>query len=454
MAGLNSILEIGRRSLSTSQYGLGVTSHNISNASTPGYSRQRLNVAPSASEKTSYGYLGTGINIQSIQRLRSGYIDQQIYTVNQNMGRAGQRENILRLTESFLQEPSESGLGATMSQFFASFQDLSLHPEESANRNAVVQKASLMVGTFRRITDSIDSLKKDVLKEAESKVDRINALVSSIAGLDQTIMSASASGSSPNDVRDQRDLQVAELSKIADIRVMEGVNGSVNVSIAGNMILSGGNSSSINASMNGAEMELHLSGIPQKLNVTGGELGALMTLQNSTLNSYVAKLDEAASAIITNVNAIHQTGYGIGTPPPTGLDFFTGTDARSIGVNSVISGNINNVATSGDGSPGDNSIALQIANIQNAQILNGNTVSIGQFYNGFVSSLGTDIQSAATENSSTMLVMEQLTTQQNSVAGVSIDEEMTNLIKYQHGFDAAARVINTVNDMFKTIINM
>ncbi len=454
MAGLNSILEIGRRSLSTSQYGLGVTSHNISNASTPGYSRQRLNVAPSASEKTSYGYLGTGINIQSIQRLRSGYIDQQIYTVNQNMGRAGQRENILRLTESFLQEPSESGLGATMSQFFASFQDLSLHPEESANRNAVVQKASLMVGTFRRITDSIDSLKKDVLKEAESKVDRINTLVSSIAGLDQTIMSASASGSSPNDVRDQRDLQVAELSKIADIRVMEGVNGSVNVSIAGNMILSGGNSSSINASMNGAEMELHLSGIPQKLNVTGGELGALMTLQNSTLNSYVAKLDEAASAIITNVNAIHQTGYGIGTPPPTGLDFFTGTDARSIGVNSVISGNINNVATSGDGSPGDNSIALQIANIQNAQILNGNTISIGQFYNGFVSSLGTDIQSAATENSSTMLVMEQLTTQQNSVAGVSIDEEMTNLIKYQHGFDAAARVINTVNDMFKTIINM
>jgi flagellar hook-associated protein 1 FlgK len=357
VAGLNSILEIGRRSLSTSQYGLGITSHNISNAGTPGYSRQRLNVAPSTSEKTAYGYLGTGINIQSIQRLRSGYIDQQIYTVNQNMGRAGQRENILRLAESFLQEPSESGLGATMSQFFASFQDLSLHPEESANRNAVVQKASLMVGTFRRITDSIDSLKKDVLKEAESKVDRINALVTSIAGLDQTIMSASAVR-----FQSERCARSARPSgggtfQIADIRVMEGVNGSVNVSIAGNMILSGGNSSSINASMNGAEMELHLSGIPQKLNVTGGELGALMTLQNTTLNSYVSKLDEVASAIITNVNAVHRTGYGIGTPPPTGLDFFTGTDARSIGVNSVISGNINNVATSGDGSPGDNSIA-------------------------------------------------------------------------------------------------
>lgn len=454
MAGLNSILEIGRRSLSTSQYGLGVTSHNISNAGTPGYSRQRLNVAPSASEKSQFGYLGTGVSIQSIQRLRSGYIDQQIYTVNQNNGRANQRENILRLTESFLQEPSETGLGASMSQFFAAFQDLSMHPEESANRNAVVQRASLMVGTFRRITDSIDSLKKDVLKEAESKVDRINALVSSIAGLDQTIMSASASGSSPNDVRDQRDLQLAELSKLADIRVMEGVNGSVNVSIAGNMILSGGNSSSLVASMNGSKMEVHLQGIPQMLNVAGGELGALMTLQNTTLDSYADRLDQVASAIITNVNAVHSTGYGLGTPPPTGINFFSGTDARSIGINPVIEGNINNVAASKDGSPGDNTIALQIANIQNAQVLNGNTNSISQFYNGFVSSIGTDIQSAATETASTQLVMEQLTTQQNSVAGVSIDEEMTNLIKYQHGFDAAARVINTVNDMFKTIINM
>ncbi len=454
MAGLNSILEIGRRSLSTSQYGLGVTSHNISNASTPGYSRQRLNVAPSASEKSQFGYLGTGVSIQSIQRLRSGYIDQQIYTVNQNNGRANQRENILRLAESFLQEPSETGLGASMSQFFAAFQDLSMHPEESANRNAVVQRATLMVGTFRRITDSIDSLKKDVLKEAESKVERINALVSSIAGLDQTIMSASASGSSPNDVRDQRDYQLAELSKLADIRVMDGVNGSMNVSIAGNMILSGGNSSSLVASMNGAKMEVHLKGFAQPLNVAGGELGALMTLQNTTLDNYTAKLDQVASAIITNVNTAHSAGYGIGTPPPTGLEFFTGTDARSIGINPVISGNINNVAASKDGSPGDNSIALQIANIQNAQVLNGNTNSISQFYNGFVSSIGTDIQSAATETASTQLVMEQLTTQQNSVAGVSIDEEMTNLIKYQHGFDAAARVINTVNDMFKTIINM
>ncbi|MFZ4621113.1 MAG: flagellar hook-associated protein FlgK [Bacteroidota bacterium] len=454
MAGLNSILEIGKRSLNTNQYGLGVTSHNISNASTPGYSRQRLNVAPSASEKTKFGYLGTGINIQSVQRLRSGYIDQQIYTVNQNMGRASQRESILRLTESFLQEPSDSGLGATMSQMFSAFQDLSLHPEESANRNAVVQKASLMVGTFHRITDSIDSLKKDVLKEAESKVDRINALVSSIAGLDKTIMSASASGSSPSDIKDQRDLQVVELSKIADIRVMDGVNGSVNVSIAGNMILSGGNSSSLSATMNGSQMEIHMSGIPKQLNVSGGELGALITLQNDTLNGYVAKLDEVASALITNVNAVHQTGYGIGNPPATGLDFFTGTDARSINVSDAVTSNVNNVATSANGSPGENSIALQIANLQNEKIVNGNTSSIGQYYNGLVSSIGTDIQSAATENSSTQLVMEQLTAQQNSVAGVSIDEEMTNLIKYQHGFDAAARVINTVNDMFKTILNM
>lgn len=454
MAGLTNILEIGRRSLSTNQYGLSVTSHNISNASTPGYNRQRLNVTEADAAKTSFGFIGAGVTIHSVERLKSSYINQQIYTVNQNQGRASQRQSILGLTESFLQEPSDTGLSATMSKFFSSFQDLSLHPEESANRNAVVQKAGLMVETFHRIADSMSSLNDDVMKEAMGKVDRINALVTTIAGLDQAIMSASAVGSSPNDVKDQRDLQLTELSKLADIRVTDGPNGSVNVSIAGNMILSGGASSSLTTTMNGSQLELRMTNLTNPITVKGGELGALMTMQNSTLPGYMGKLNEVASAIITNVNALHRTGYGIGSPPPTGLDFFTGTDAKSITVNPLLAENSNNVATSKDGAAGDNTVALQIANLQNATLMNSNTSTVGQYYNGVVSTIGTEIEAATTESDATLLVQEQLTTQQNSVSGVSLDEEMTNLIKYQHGFDAAARVINTVNDMFKTIINM
>lgn len=454
MAGLSSILELGKRSLGTNQYGINVTSHNISNASTPGYSRQRLNVVPAQPERYSFGYIGSGVDIDSVQRLRETYIDQQVYTVNQTMGRASQRENILRLTESFLQEPSDSGLSAMLSEFYGSFQDLSLHPEESANRNDVVQRATLLTGAFRRITDSIDSLKKDVLKEAETKVEKINKMVETIAGLDRSIMVATASGPIPNDLLDQRDQQVNELSGLVDLGVTAEANGSVSLSVGGTMIVAGGRSLDLSTEMNGDQLTVKASGINQPLRVTGGELNAVVTLHNETFNGYLSQLDELATSIIDNVNAVHRTGYGLGSPAPTGKDFFTGTNARTIDLSADILSSINNIAASSDGKPGNNETAVQIANLQTKAVMTGGTNTMSQFYSSFVSRMGSDIEAVAAENESSTMVKEQLTTQQNSVSGVSLDEEMTQLIKYQHGFDAAARVITTVNDMFQTILSM
>jgi len=454
VAGLGSILELGKRSLSTNQYGINVTSHNISNASTPGYTRQRLNVVPAEPEQTTFGYLGKGVSIQSVQRIRESYIDQQMYTVNQNMGRASQRENVLRLTESFLQEPSESGLNAMVSKFFSAFQDLAVHPEENANRNSVLQRANLLAGTFRRINDSIGTLQTDVLKEAEAKVEKVNDLIGTIADLDTTIMVASATGSTPNDVMDQRDYQLTELSKLVDIRVVNEQNGSVSVSLGGTMVLSGGNKLALSTTMNGDQLEIYAAGASQQMKISGGELNALQTLNNTTFKNYLSQLDELASTIISSINAVHSTGYGIGSPPPTGVNFFAGTDAGSIGLDPAVASNVNNIAASLSGDPGDNEIAIQIANLQNAPLMSGNSNTLVQFYSAFVSNIGSEIQSVGTEAESARLVQEQLTTQQNSVSGVSLDEEMTKLIQYQHGFDAAARVITTVNDMFQTIIHM
>jgi flagellar hook-associated protein 1 FlgK len=183
-------------------------------------------------------------------------------------------------------------------------------------------------------------------------------------------------------------------------------------------------------------------------------LGGVMKIYNNTIPGYLTKLDELASALITNVNSIHASGYGIGTPPPTGLNFFAGADARSIALDPAVVSNINNIASSADGSPGNNAIALQIAQLQNQTVMNSNTSTMFQFYNGVISGLGAEIQSSQTESESQILVLEQLQTQQNSVSGVSLDEEMTNLIKYQHGFDAAARVISTVDEMFESLLNM
>jgi len=454
MAGLNSILNIAKRTLSTNQYGISVTSNNIANASTPGYSRQRLNVSATLPEKMTFGYLGSGVDVLGVQRLREEYIDQQVYSVNQNLGKASQQESILRLAESFFQEPSDSGLNAMMTKFFGAFQDLSIRPEESSSRNAVIQRGTMLVESFRRITDGLDSLKGDVMKQLNSTVDKINSLVSEIADLDKSVVTAAAQGAAPNDIMDKRDNFIAELSTLADIKTAQDSRGGVTISIAGTTVVSGGEPVGLKVQINSGVVEITTKNTTLPINITKGELGGLMAIYNSGIPGYLTQLDALANALITNVNAIHSTGYGIGNPPPTGINFFTGTDARSIALDPAVTSNINNIASSADGSPGNNAIALQVAQLQNQTVMNSNSSTVFQFYNGVVSKLGSEIQSAQTETESQTLVLEQLQTQQNSVSGVSLDEEMTNLIKFQKGFDAAARIITTVDEMFDTILKM
>lgn len=454
MSGLQGILELAKRSLGANQYGISVVSHNIANASSPGYSRQRVELTTSTPQKMLFGYLGTGVDVKTVRRLREGYIDQQMYSVNHNLGQATQRQQILQLAESFFQEPSDSGLNAMMGKFFGSFQDLSLHPEESSTRNAVFQRAKLMTETFHRISDSLTTLETDILNDTQTKVNKINALIKTIAGLDVNVTNAMAQGLSPNDIKDQRDQSVAELSKLVNLNVTEDQRGSLSISIAGTSMISNGNYTQLTSSVVGGSLTVTAQGSNVPVNVTSGELGGDLTLYNNSLPTYMNKLDQIAQTLISQVNAVHSTGFGIGNPPPTGNNFFTGTNAKNIALDPAIVSNISNIAASKDGAPGNNEIALVLAKLKDQLSMNGNTNTVSQFYNGIVSGMGSEIQTMQTESESHNLVLQQLDTQQKSVAGVSLDEEMTNLIKFQQGFAAAARVINTVDEMFDTLINM
>jgi flagellar hook-associated protein 1 FlgK len=454
MAGLNSILESAKRSLNANQYGIGVTSHNIANAGVAGYSRQRVMLSASQAEKTHYGFLGTGVDIKSIQRMREKYFDKQSYAINANLGQASQRQQVLSMTESLLQEPSDLGLSAQMSEFFSSFQNLATHPEESSSRNAVVQRASLMTNSFHRLSDGLAETKTNVSNELESKVEKINALLKSTAELNSAIVNASSQGLEPNDIKDQRDKNLTALSSLINIRVSEDDNGSLSVAIDGTTVISNGNYQQLKTGIVGNSIVLTTLTSASPVNVTGGEAGGLMKLYNTTINEYQTKLDELAQTLITQVNNIHSAGYTLGDPAVTGIDFFTGSDASSISVNAVVEQDINNIAASADGATGNNETAIALSKLQNALTMNGNKNTVFQFYNGIVSGMGSEIQGLEQETQSQQLVLDQVNSQQNSVSGVSLDEEMTNLIKFQHGFDASARVINTVNEMFDTLLQI
>jgi flagellar hook-associated protein 1 FlgK len=454
VSGINGILEIGKRSLTGQRVGIDVTSHNIANASTPGYSRQRLTLQTTEPIKETYGLLGTGVTMVSIDRLREGFIDQQVRNANTYLGEASQQARILGQIEAATNEPSESGLGAMMTRLFNAFQDLSLHPEESASRNNVVQSASMMSDTFHRLTAGLVQLKGDLALDTEARVDQINRIVKEIYDVDQRILGLKASGVAANDALDIRDRKLDELSTLADVKVSVDDLGSVLISLGGMQLESRTGYIGLTTKTVGTTLTVVTEGTSIPVTVQSGELGGILETLNVTIPGYESKLDTLASALITRINQVHAAGFGVGNPVPTGINFFTGSGAKDIAVNNVIVANIGAVASSSDGAPGNNDVAVALARVQNELLLNGNSSTIGQFYNGFISDLGATVQTVANDAESQQLVLKQLENQRSSISGVSIDEEMVELIKFQRGFDAAAKVINTVNEMYLTIIEM
>jgi len=186
-------------------------------------------------------------------------------------------------------------------------------------------------------------------------------------------------------------------------------------------------------------------------NPTKGELAAVLTVRDQTIPTQLGGLDTLASTLAVRVNALHQTGYGLNNA--TGLDFFTGTDALSLRLNSTLD-DVSNIATAAaPDSPGDGSIAGQIATVQNELLLNGGTTTLGQYQINQAAAFGLELSQATAEVTNSKLVTDSLGQQRESISGVSLDEEATNLVKYQRAFQAAARLMTTMDEMLNTIIN-
>ena len=454
MSGLSLILETARRALQAQQVGIGVTSHNIANASTPGYSRQVAGLVPTEPLATPNGMLGTGVMVATVTRMRDQFIDGQMRDVNQSMSRSSMENQILTQVQSSFNEPSDTALSGSLTKFFNSWQDLSVNPEDSSSRNAVLQRADQLAQSFHSLNGELTQLRSSLVDDVSAKVTKINTLTAQLSKLDLQITNARALGQNANDAMDQRDEKLQELSGIINISVSFDARGSMTVAAGGSVIASGAGSLDLTSSVVGNQITIQTALGGPALAVTGGELGGVLNMYNTWIPNTLTQLDQAAGALIARTNQLHEAGYGLGTPPPTGTAFFTGTGAADINVNAALRANPNLIAASSDGTPGNNATALALAGMQNESLLNGNSVTVSQFYNGIVSSLGSAVDSADNTSTQQGSVLKGLQNQQSSVAGVSLDEEMANLIMFQKGYAAAAKVVSTVNDMFNTILTM
>lgn len=446
------LLDIASRSLGVYQRALDVTAHNVSNANNPQYSRQRVVLTAEKSEIRADGDWGTGVSIRDILRVRDNLNEIQIRTYNQKYSAANKKSELLGQIETVFAEPSDSGLSSLINKFFNSWDKLAASPNDTSLRNAVVQSAQLMGDKLQNIHDGLAQVKEDISSEMTDRVKEINNYIVQIQGMNKQIVESTNVGNVPNDLMDKRDDAIAELSKLVNITVNYDNKGSANISIGGVFATDSYNYVQFKADNTNGQLSMVTEDGTTRVAINSGELFSFTDLFNNKIPDYQSKIDTVANSIMNSVNTAHSTGYTLQTPPTTGLNFFDNYANGKLTINANILADVKNIAVSGNGQSGNGDIAVLIAGLTKSGVISGET--IGNYYSSIVSTLGADKLLQEQNASSNQLVLDQLELQKESVSGVSVDEEMTNVIKFQRSYDASARLIKIADEMLQTLLSM
>jgi len=457
MASIYGILHIGRQALAAQQEALNVTAHNIANVNTEGYSRQRVVMETTAPITTVTGQIGTGVVVSGVERVYDKYLAKQISNENETLGRWEAEKNGLERVEVVFNETSGYGLNQAMSDFWDAWQDLVNNPSGAAEREMVAWSGENLALNFNRIYNDLSQIQNDMNSYVSQTVDDINFKAEQIAGINEKIVKIETSGANANDLRDERDVWVNELAKMIDITYHEEGNGSFTIESGdGGILVEGATSNALATVTNGSGFEDVVWAVGgAAVAISDGKLKGYLEVRDTAIPGYKLDLEELSEAIKDAVNDIHQNGYGL--DGDTGDPFFAGTLAgNDFGVNSDISGDVNKIAASGtlEGVPGDNSNAIKMAELQNALKMNSDTATFDDFYNGVVSGVGVDVQQANSSYNHQEAMVNYLDDYREAVSGVSLDEEMVNMLQFETAYQAAARVISSVDKILETLMSI
>ena len=485
---LNSVLEIGKSGLNIYQMATEVTSQNIANVNTPGYSRQQV-LLETAPPTTANGFpLGTGVRIASITRSYDALLQQQLVNAQTTQGYDTTKSDVLQQIEPSFNEVTNDGLGAAISNFFGAWQDLTLNPSGQAERQSVLTNAQILTDNFHSISKTLNDTITSQNNAIVPLTDSINATLTNIAQLNSQIKTTQMVSGNANELKDQRDQLIQNLSQQMGIKYTENSDGTTDVYVTDNSasptkdyyLVKGSVAGSVNAdttnpnktvvTMTDATNNGTTSNAMDPTAATpfytsdtsGGQLWATLKLRDVTIPNYLTQLNTLASTIATTVNTKQLAGSdlnGSAPPPggpPTTAAFFDPTKltAATIAINPALTSTSQIAAAANGATTGDNTNALAIADLQNQLTMSGNTTTFNSYYDSLVSSVGLDVQSSKNTVAQDNAFTQQLTTLQQSNSGVSLDEELTNLVKYQRSYQASAKLITTATDMMDTVIGL
>ena len=560
MGTLFSTFNIAQSGLHAAQLQIEVAGHNIANVNREGYSRQRAELVGREPLLQPWGSLGRGVDVASVERLRMAFLDQVLRQQAPGLGSAEIRASYFTRMEELFQEPGEHGFGTQLASFFDALNDFAGNVEAQPVRMSVISEAQNICAGLNTIAAQIYTLRTNANEEVQNMVPEINSIAERIAALNGRISEAESGGGTVNDLRDERDLLLDQLSSYVNINFRERTNGQVDVLVGNDALVEGTFSRRLVAqrdpSLDPERVDLvrvQFADSGLALNATSGKLYGALSVRDTDLVELAGRINRLASTIISEVNAIHSSANGLdnwtktettqtvsswlaplnaaGLPfevqpgtldlvvydsagvatthtitvsPTTTLSsfatsiseaphitsimtgdgrlqiyaapgysfgfandetgalvalgingLFTGTDATNMAVNQDILNNPRLLASAYSTNAldtGDNSAALDLANLRTSVVMDG-TSSIGDYYETTIVRVGVD----ARANEQTLRMQETFVNdfkrRREEVSGVSIDEEVTNMLQFQRAYEASARVISVVDRMIEALLN-
>ncbi len=468
---------------------MATTSHNIANANNENFSRQRVTTETNIPIAEGDYVVGSGVNIRSIKRSHDSLAEKKLNHSISNHSFHEERTFQLGQVEEIFNEINSDGMNKVLNRFFNGFRELANQPENEVVRSMVRDNARLVVNDFKRIDNSITDAKEAMDRKISKSVEDVNLAAENIARLNKEIIRLENAGGETGDLRDQRDESVRLISEYFQVQTYEDEKGqyTVNISNTGSLV-SGGSVNRLKAAQNKGDssdarpeegkVEVFFeaqTNLSVSKNVKKGKIAAMVQTRNEEVNILRKQLDELAYGLAKATNAVHRRGFANKEIPTdsqgnlvdngrlgkvTGINFFeepteqTGA-AENIALSHDVEDDLNNISTGlSPNAPGDNRVAIGISKLQHEKVLAKGDKTFEEGYLQAVGKIGLTTAKSKIDTEQASGILAQAKSIKQRISGVSLDEETANLVKFQHSYDASARVIRAADEMFDSVLGM
>lgn len=449
---MRTLFEISKSGLRASERSLSVTSGNIINADTPGYTRQRLDRSPNGVQMSGH-HSGLGVNIENLSRLRNDMNDVLINQKRQDMAYLHYKAEGFEQLESSMVSDTGLDLDLSISRLFDSFLDLSTDPQDLSVRNSLVSEARQMGDKFADIVRNIDRTSDLTMDSAFHTINKVNNLLVEVNKLNKTIAQSSGAGNPDHSSLDIRVRKLEELSELINFEVTEIEHGAVELRVGGIKVVGVDEIEQLKAEVNDVNKRFNIRiGNGKALNITSGQLGGELDMYQNEIPELRDRLDKLVETIVREVNAVHQQGFGLQDDVQRAF-FDPNSTAEDLKLNPELISDPNNIAAStNDAEAGNGELASRMASLRDERLIDGR--KLVEYSIDLISTPGSKLQSLRHREEARDAEINMLKTQQERESGVNVDEELSLMIQFQNAYQGAARVMQAAQKMYDTLINM